>query len=79
MNDYRVEVTYWVRSRDGDDWILEKYWVHFDTFEKAMNHAEFPNRNVKHIIDVTVIHNKQKVFYKDLMDEDALLKKVSVI
>ena len=37
---YRLEVTHWSRSRDGDDWVDSEYWVNFQSLSEAMERIE---------------------------------------
>lgn len=32
---YRLEVTYWARSFDGDDWVDSNYWLNFNSIDEA--------------------------------------------
>ncbi|CAB4162615.1 hypothetical protein UFOVP787_72 [uncultured Caudovirales phage] len=50
---YRVEVYFWERSSDGDDWIDSVYSKMFDTRITADEYAEF-SRNVKDVISVEI-------------------------
>lgn len=54
---YRVEITAWVRSRDGDDWIDHQYWLNFNTLDEAMTAAN-PTENTKQLIE-TVVYNME--------------------
>ena len=53
---YRVTISYWARSYDGDDWIDSENWSTFDTREEAEKEYErkIATCKDKSIISVTL-------------------------
>ena len=53
---YRVTISYWARSYDGDDWIDSENWSTFDTREQAEKEFDFivATGKDKSIISVTL-------------------------
>jgi hypothetical protein len=59
-DNYRVEITHWCRSRDGDDWIDSMYWHNFPTLAEALNHANIPGMDAKHLIESCIYDCRDK-------------------
>jgi hypothetical protein len=46
-DNYRIEITYWGRTPDGDDAIDTEYWINTETLQDALDEAnkpKIPNR-----------------------------------
>lgn len=52
---YRVEVEYWTRSQDGDDWVTGSHWYYYDTLGEAVFKAGNPFSNTKDVIESRVL------------------------
>ena len=69
MTDYRLEVMFWTRSHDGDDWITGEHIWHFKTLEEAKTKAECPFNDNKGLISSDIYSimdgRKELVFSKD--------------
>jgi len=53
--NYRVEVTHWTRSCDGDDWVDTFFWLNFDSLEEALAKAQDPMTNNARAIESVVL------------------------
>lgn len=53
--NYRVEVEYWTRSHDGDDWITGSNWFNFDSLTEAVEKASNPYSSTKGLIESKVL------------------------
>jgi hypothetical protein len=49
--NYRVDVLFWTRSWDGDDWITSENSYHYDTLQEAMEKAQAPYKDTKGLIE----------------------------
>lgn len=64
--NYRVEITHWVRSQDGDDWVDSMYWLNFNTIDEAIRAAEDPE--VDRVIESRIfdmLDSKDEIWKKD--------------
>lgn len=52
---YRVEVTFWTRSADGDDWDTGDHWFNFNNLEEALQKANNPFASSKGMIESKVL------------------------
>lgn len=52
-DNYRVEITYWYRDKEGD-WDFTDYWLNFGSLLEALTHVKFPNRSRDNLIDARV-------------------------
>ena len=55
MSRYRLEVSFWTRSHDGDDWITGEHNFHFDKLEEAIAKANNPFSDNKGLIDSKIL------------------------
>lgn len=65
---YRLEVTHWTRSRDGDDWIDTMYWLNFNDLSEALAKAKDPFSNKKDLISselYSMIDSRDLIYSKD--------------
>ena len=51
---YSVEVEFWTRSQDGDDWVTGTHLFSFDNVSDAINKAQSPFKNEKGLIESRV-------------------------
>ena len=58
--NYRVEIVYWGRSADGDDAIDCMIWRNFETLAEALNYANVPGYEQRHLIESTVYDCRDK-------------------
>jgi hypothetical protein len=63
---YRVEISCWTRSRDGDDWIDTEYQIIFDDFIKAIEYI----KTQKYTIETRIIIMKNGEDILSLKKED---------
>lgn len=52
---YLVEVLFWTRSHDGDDWITGEHIFHFDKIEEAKEKANSPFMITKDLIESKIL------------------------
>lgn len=68
---YRLEVSHWTRSRDGDDWVDSEYWVNFQTFSESMERIERISDPLnRSLIELRLYHmtdGKDLVYRKDFI------------
>lgn len=77
---YRVELSYWVRSSDGDDWVGGEHSQYFSTLEEAIAKASNPFKDDKGMIeskvyDLSEMHSNKYgklVWHKDWFDNKVL-------
>jgi hypothetical protein len=53
-DNYRVEVSYWYRTKYEGDWDFSEYWMNFNTLEEALHHVKFPRGLKDNLIDARV-------------------------
>jgi hypothetical protein len=62
---YRVEVEFWTRSHDGDDWITGSHWFNFNSLNDAVEKAKNPYTNTKDLIESKVVdYTSRDVIWK---------------
>lgn len=52
---YRVEVEFWTRSEDGDDWVTGFHCFVFDSLSEAIQKAQAPFNNEKGLIESRIL------------------------
>lgn len=67
-HNYRVEVEFFTRSHDGDDWITGSHWFNFDSLSDAVLKASNPFSSPKGMIESRVYDmrdGRELVWLKD--------------
>lgn len=68
---YRLEVTHWSRSRDGDDWIDSEYWINTDTIAAAMERvSKLVPQNIIEVRLYRMTADKQLIYKRDYMTSE---------
>lgn len=70
---YRVEVSYWTRSRDGDDWIDTEYHMHFNNLAEAIQYVKNPKIKEKDLIETRLYDmqdSKDLLYKKDYISKE---------
>jgi hypothetical protein len=71
MSEYRLEVSHWSRSRDGDDWVDSEYWVMFQSLSEAMERvgriSDPLNRTLIEVRLYNMADSKDLVYKKDFI------------
>jgi len=65
---YRLEITHWTRSADGDDWVDTLYWLNFDSLDEALTRAKKPGMEEKDLILselYSMVDSKDLIYSKD--------------
>lgn len=65
---YRLEITYFTRSHDGDDWVDSSHWLNFDDLSKAMAVAYKPFEDERGLIKTelySMIDSKNLIYSKE--------------
>jgi len=68
--NYRVEVDYWTRSSDGDDWVGGSTWFNFDSLAEAVHKASNPFKNTKDLIESKVLDMRDSKYGKVIWEKD---------
>ena len=67
--NYRLEITHFTRSRDGDDWVDAEYWVNFDTLyasmERIKNISDPLNRTLIEARLYRMVDSKNLIYRRD--------------
>jgi hypothetical protein len=66
MTSYRLEVIFWTRSHDGDDWITGEHWWYYPTLQEAIIKAENPFSDNKGLISsniYSIVDGKRELIY----------------
>jgi len=68
-SEYRLEVLFWTRTYDGDDWTTGEHFFHYKTLEEAVAKAEKPFSDNEGLISSEIYSivdgKKELVFSKD--------------
>ena len=70
--NYRVEVEFFTRSHDGDDWITGSHWFNFDKLDEAIAKAKQPFNNSKDLIESSVYDmtdSRDLIWKKDWIED----------
>ena len=59
MSKYRLEVTFWTRSYNGDDWITGEHVFDFDSIGEAVHKACNPFSTTKGLIESRIYDNEE--------------------
>lgn len=64
---YIVDVLFWTRSYDGDDWVTGEHRFVYENFDEAKAKADKPFNDDKGLIFsevYSIIDNKREILYK---------------
>ena len=61
---YRVEISCWTRSRDGDDWIDTEYHIYFNNLAEAIQYVKTPKIKEKDLIETRLYDMQDSMLYK---------------
>lgn len=59
MSKYRVEVLFWTRTYDGDDWTTGEHTFSYDCIGEAVKKASNPFSNTKGLIESKIYNNEE--------------------
>lgn len=76
--NFRVEVDFWTRSRDGDDWIDGSTWFNFDTLGEAVFKAGNPFSTTKDLIESRVLDMRNSKYGAVIWKKDWINNIVTV-
>lgn len=68
--NYRVEVEFWTRSHDGDDWITGSSWFTFDSLAEAVHKASNPYTTTKDIIESRILDMNDSKYGTVIWEKD---------
>jgi hypothetical protein len=70
-HEYRLEITHWVRSFDGDDLIDSEYWLNFDSLQEAKDRIIRLDKKSKNLIEIRLyrmVESMELIYSKDYID-----------
>ena len=74
---YLVEILFWTRTYDGDDWTTGEHIFHFDSLEEAKEKANSPFMITKdliesNILDMTLAKYGEVIWKKDWFENSIM-------
>jgi hypothetical protein len=73
--NYGVEVEFWTRSHDGDDWITGTHWFNFNSISEAIQKAQAPFNDLKGLIESRVydVRDSRNLIWKKDWHENKIV------